>query len=80
VAEPTWAMVSDFANRLEAAEKRSATEHRVWLNLIALLPFGVTVEKTVNIPLQRTAPRHEVDLWPPAVVQDRSRFLDTRNT
>ena len=80
MAEPSWAIVADYAIRLEIAEKAAAAQHRWWLNFVALLPYAVPVEKPVVIPLQRTAPRLEVDLWPPTVIRDApSRFLDSRN-
>lgn len=81
MAEPSWAIVADYAARLDTAEKAAAAEHQVWLNLVALLPYAVPVEKPAAIPLQRTAPRLEVDMWPPAVIRDAepSRFIDSRN-
>ena len=88
MAEPTWAIVADYAQRLDAAEKAATAEHQWWLSFVALLPYAVPVERLVTapatrvfkIPAQRTG--REVDLWPRAVIQDRapSRFIDTRNT
>lgn len=83
MADPSWAIVADYAIRLEVAEKAAQREHQMWLNLLALLPYAVPVERlAVDIPLQRTPPRREVDLWPRSVIRDAapSRFLDTRNT
>lgn len=83
MAEPTWAIVADYATRLSEAEKTAAADRRWWLGVIALMRFGVPVEKpVVGIPLQRTAPRLEVDLWPRSVIRDAapSRFLDSRNS
>ena len=77
---PTWALVADYAGRLDEAKRATEAERRFWLGLFALFKYAVPVERPIVIPMQRTAPDQVVDLWPPAVVQDRSRFLDTRNS
>lgn len=79
---PTWAIVADYAARLDEAKRSVEQERRFWLGLFALFRFAVPVERAVVIPMQRTAPDREVDLWPPAVIRDASpsRFLDTRNS
>ena len=79
---PTWALVADYAGRLDEAKRVTEAERRFWMGLFALFKYAVPVERPIVIPLQRTAPGREVDLWPRAVIQDRapSRFIDTRNT
>jgi hypothetical protein len=80
---PTWAIVADYATRLNDAEKASAAQHRWWRNYIALMPYAVHREQTVRIPEQRRPAGREVPLFPPMSPIDRprgSRFLDSRTT
>jgi hypothetical protein len=49
---PTWAIVADYASRLDLAEKAATEQHRMWRNLVALLPYTVPGEAKPVIPAQ----------------------------